>query len=493
MLTRRASSNTPAPTFSFTTTLSFAVNNAMGAGFLTLPYAFNRSGILLGIVCQAAIAVPLLLSIPMVLETMARGDLAFRLHLQSTEDSPDEQTALVKKDHPKVQGMPVFVGETQEGRLMVGTEKFEMSELCQMFMGMRWKHFFTLCISLYNYGCLWAFTSVFSNALTLVYPLVEPTNGAASSSYYCYTALFALIVVPLTIVGVHEQVALQKVLFLCRVLVVIIMVSTTFNAYLRDGGTLNGADPTPMVDISGISVMLPIAAYAFLFTPQIPVISEPVRDKRQLDRIFNATVYACIVGYTSIGIFVALLFGSDIFSSCNLHWSSYTAGPYLYSPSANIFGKLFIKSISYYCLAFPALDVVSAYPLMAIGLGNNLAAASSYSPDAPNISEEEGNRRCTIFRLLASVPPIIGACFMSNLGAITSYTGISGCFLGFIFPPLLSLQSEKYFVNRDWNANTIYSGPISRSSRYGMFVFGCLLICFVLGMNIATPMEAHDL
>ena len=40
------------------------------------------SGILLGILCHAIIAAPLILSVPMILETMARGDLAFRIHLQ---------------------------------------------------------------------------------------------------------------------------------------------------------------------------------------------------------------------------------------------------------------------------------------------------------------------------------------------------------------------------------------------------------------------------
>lgn len=51
-----------------------------------------------------------------------------------------------------MRALPIFVGETQEGRLMVGKEKLELSELCQMFMGRRWKLFFTLCTALYNYG-----------------------------------------------------------------------------------------------------------------------------------------------------------------------------------------------------------------------------------------------------------------------------------------------------------------------------------------------------
>ena len=73
---------------------------------------------------------------------------------QSLEDAPNETTPLTKKEksHPALKLLPIFVGETQEGRLMVGKEKFEMSELCQMFMGNHWKHFFTVCTGLYNYG-----------------------------------------------------------------------------------------------------------------------------------------------------------------------------------------------------------------------------------------------------------------------------------------------------------------------------------------------------
>ena len=68
---------------------------------------------------------------------------------------PNETTSLMKKTnkkHPALLALPIFVGETQEGRLMVGKEKFEMSELCQMFMGVHWKNSFTFLTALYNYG-----------------------------------------------------------------------------------------------------------------------------------------------------------------------------------------------------------------------------------------------------------------------------------------------------------------------------------------------------
>ena len=305
--------------------------------------------------------------------------------------------------------------------------------------------------------------------------------------------MFAAIVIPLTIVGVQEQVNLQIVLFLCRVLVVVIMVATSINAYVNEGvRPLHDATPTPLFDMSGLSVVLPIAAYAFLFTAQIPVIAEPVRNKRNLVKIFQVTIYTCFIGYSLIGIFVSLLFGSNILSSCNLHWANFTFGGYMNSRTASTLGKVFIKSISYYCLAFPALDVVSAYPLMAIGLGNNLATTCTCGSDDKEFSEEDMERRVKIFRLVASIPPLVGACFVSNLGAISSFTGISGCVLGYIFPPLLSMQSEHYFKLRNWNPTTIHSSSLSTACRYAMIVFGTILICYLLGMTIANPMEAHD-
>ena len=59
-----------------------------------------------------------------------------------------------------------------------------------------------------------------------------------------------------------------------------------------------------------------------------------------------------------------------------------------------------------YALIFPALDVASAYPLNAITLGNNLMAAWA-SDLTPKVARFRRVR--LFFRLLAAVPPIVGA------------------------------------------------------------------------------------
>lgn len=70
-----------------------------------------------------------------------------------------------------------------------------------------------------------------------------------------------------------------------------------------------------------------------------------------------------------------------------------------------------------YALIFPALDVASAYPLNAITLGNNLMAAWA-SDLTPKVARFRRVR--LFFRLLAAVPPIVGA-FLANLACSPLY------------------------------------------------------------------------
>lgn len=47
------------------------------------------------------------------------------------------------------------------------------------------------------------------------------------------------------------------------------------------------------------------------------------------------------------------------------------------------------------------------------------------------------------FRLLAAIPPLIGAAFVSQLDTITSFTGTVGIIITFVFPSLLQLSSRR--------------------------------------------------
>lgn len=49
----------------------------------------------------------------------------------------------------------------------------------------------------------------------------------------------------------------------------------------------------------------------------------------------------------------------------------------------------------------------------------------------------------TRFRLLAALPPLLGAAFVRDLGVITNYTGMMALTITFVFPALLHVQGRR--------------------------------------------------
>lgn len=290
---------------------------------------------------------------------------------------------------------------------------------------------------------LWAYASVFSSAL-LIYLDFGP------SAYYVYLLLFASIVCPMSCAELTEQKSMQLALAWCRVLMVVLMVTTVLFAFGSNGepfgeGTQNPDYSSNMVKFGGLHLILPVAVYANAFHHSIPTLSEPVADKKQLVAIFSTTLGCCFISYAIIGTVLAVYFGEEISSSANTNWDAY--GHFQHG-----FSSFCGRVVAIYIIIFPALDVASAFPLNAVTLGNSLVSAL-YGPTAPAPSRIV----VVFFRLMAAIPPIIGASIMSDLGKITDYTGVSGMAICFIFPALLGLYSEKYFFDRRIPSKTVYS------------------------------------
>lgn len=439
--------------FSFLVAVAFSVNFAMGAGFLSLGWAFQKAGIVLSMGIMGVIAFVFVLAILFNLEAMARAEVLDHLH----------------KTHSP--------GNTAVGKWVVGDERYEVSDLCSLFLGKWTKMSFLFLLAIYSYGTLWSYCAVFSKAMASTFPLGE-------YSYDIYLAIYALIVIPLTCMEVTEQIAVQVFLAFCRLLVATLMVGSIilgFSTHPSEVEMLKDYDPSHLIRLNYLHVILPISTFAFIFTHNIPVIAEPVNDKKKLHFIFIVTIILCFLGYTSIGASASLYFGPDVLSSCNLNWADPT------DPRSPISSLPYIirEIISIYIVMFPALDVVSAFPLNAITLGNNLLVLFLNADEHVDHTEIPPYKRY-IFRLSACLPSFILAYILSDVGTITDYTGIAGFFLGFIFPPLVAEYSERYFVQRGWNPETAYSWKYLSSSvsRKMVFIFGLIVIFYTLWSTI---------
>ena len=315
---------------------------------------------------------------------------------------------------------------TSTNHYMIKDRKFEVNTLCRVFLGKNGLNMFTIIICLYIYCTLWAYTSVFASAMSKKVPLLNKsttttTTGSSSSSdsflsylvsliddYTCYSIVFAMVVVPLSCMELDEQIAVQVAMTGCRFIMLALMLSTS-SLCAQDTESLNVVqelyhqehgiamaeeehhDGTyELFQISGLHKMLPIVVFALIFHHSIPGLAHPVNDKTQLRPIFSYALVFSTVAYSLLGLTLGMAFGNNIEQSSNLNWNHFRGGTGTFTTyvdntsSNNSNGQLvfefhhvawWAKAISLYIVCFPALDVLSAYPLNAITLGNNMMGA----------------------------------------------------------------------------------------------------------------------
>jgi len=471
--------------FSFFVAACFTVNYVVGTGFLALPWAFNEAGLVLSALVLVAFGIAADVSKNMMLEAIAvvdaleRQDLSRRsltprrsLARALKPDSPDakdlfaaespdrvlwrdgvaEQTALLRRSEDAGRRSSL----ARPSNLVVGDRRFEVTELCAALLGRRGKDFYAFTNGAYLYGALWAYGSVFANALAAHVKLsfISEQEGV---SYLIYLAAYAACVVPLSCMELHEQVVTQVSLAALRGVLVVAMVGTVINATVADDdesfdGT-DGVQGAPLFRPEHLFKMAPIAAYANIFHHSIPNLAHTMKDRTQLVPMFASVFVFCNVAYGVIGVLVANYFGDDTLASANINWVDYSAG-----------SAAWTDVVSYFVVIFPAMDVLSVFPLCAITLGNNLCAAC-HGDRAQEVLE--GPRKLS-WRLAAALPPLVGACFVSDLGIITDFSGTLGFLIGFFFPALLYLAAMRR-ASSELNVSKLAtgSGRLSHEGQQG--------------------------
>ena len=198
------------------------------------------------------------------------------------------------------------------------------------------------------------------------------------------------MVVPLSIMELTEQEVVQITLAICRFIMLFLMIITisislyyniqTFSDVKHPTTTTEGghnSDPLSgewvLWDSSNLFLLLPVAAYSNVFHHSIPALANPIRDKSMLLTTFMYTISICLLFYLLVGIVVSYYFREHIHPASNLNWSTYIGsgdtgggtGGHNSDPSAR---PMYARAISFFIVAFPALDVTSAFPLNAVSL-----------------------------------------------------------------------------------------------------------------------------
>lgn len=489
--------------FSRLTSICFTVNYLIGTGFLTLPWAFQRGGILLSTITMVIVVVICNETKNYVLMAMARaealvragrdgsaegldlsGDMEMMLPKAKGETSGDGYGSTVashmeisaphrRKSHDS--------GEEEDDEdepLIVKDHKFEYTELCLMFLGKWGERAYVTCVGVAISLQLWGYAAVFGLGMAEYLPLGKQ-DRSFDDDYRTYILMFGSVVVPLSCLELREQVGFQILLSICRFLVIFLMIQTVRDAARHvDSGAVYFTDfdqssstGVTLVNLEGFYEMFSVLVFTAMFHNGIPVLSEPVGDRTKLSQNFRDAILVVCSACWVLGAATASYFGDSIEQSANLNWNSYVGGTG--SPSDGtetwVDVALWPRIVSAFIVVFPPVNVVSAYPLNAVVLGNNLLVG------AQGASAEPNRRDVILFRLLASSPPILGAYFVKELGIITSYSGVLAIITVLSFPALLFIRSKRLMEQRGKFNATYYDG-LGSSEAAAFTVLGISIV-----------------
>lgn len=430
-----------------------------------------------------------------MLETMARAEsfVHLREHVRQTILLNPNNSSISSSTSSSSSSLSTALKTIPDEQYLVSSSRtFEVTDLFGTFLGTRARTIYVSILSGYMYGALWAYSTVFAASFSANVPVFFLNNGNTCNieeegtqclgPFFVWLAVFALLSIPLSCLELKEQVYVQVTMFIARLLVVLLMTGTALGGYACDGIVFadmskDHKPDTPLFTFSGLATVMPVSIYAFIFHHSVPILSQPVKDKRSLPKVFRYAFIIVGTAYASLGLILAIWFGSHVDGQCNLNWRQYVGcvAPHSDGSPVTLNDRTTgAMVVSFVILIFPALDVLSAYPLNAITLGNNLLSAmhSNIEIGVNNMNNDEHDRssshsdaipktwlgwfasfrtmsrqarRRIMFRLIAAVPPVIAGALSTfygvNLTQILSFTGLIGVAIAFGIPSFLRIWS----------------------------------------------------
>ena len=249
----------------------FTLNYLIGTGFLTLPWAFERAGIILSMIAMCIICFVSNIGVDFIVTSCARAEvlMSYRKRKghsykeeEGVEETPKKMTEttglllsqqihtigedaeasslntkeLTSQNSDEVTPSMGYESDDDKSNVsdnknlfvVQGKHRYELTELCKIFLGDTGLKVYGISVALDCYGFLWAYASVFGAAMAHSFPLFGP----GVDCYHMYVILFAIIVVPMSFLELAEQASMQIFLSGCRIACILFMIITPVIAAL---------------------------------------------------------------------------------------------------------------------------------------------------------------------------------------------------------------------------------------------------------------------
>jgi len=302
--------------------------------------------------------------------------------------------------------------------------------------------------------------------------------------YRATVLLFLVGMVYFTVIEFHEQVWMQVTLTALRVLVIaVIVITCLMGVFMRknltNSGPFEGGNP-PLANLPMLGSTLPILFFSGLYQTIFPSVIQSIRKEVPVFLWIVTTVtLSLMVCYSAIGLAAAFEI-NDIPSNVSLAYHNFTFGEERENRS------FWTYIVSYLVVLFPALDVVSIFPIVSHAVSDNIISAI-YGTNRAKIMTEHRVAFYAI-RVIAILPSFIYAMLETRLvlliqGSIISHSGLLSFFLILIMIPLCHIAS-RYFIPVHSHYEASFS-PNVTCTQWVSFLIAVLSVP-LLALNIYT-------
>ena len=239
---------------------------------------------------------------------------------------------------------------------IVTSRKFEPSELCEVFVGRWLKVTYLIVLTGYSFLACLSYATVVGSALSVNIPLnfgsmkecigndflhrIFPQDSHCGNAYRFCLFLFAVVVVPLSLLDLKEQAIVQFLLGALRFItlgaIIIFCLVHLFpgDLVIMDIGSVNETKSETNHSITSLKeiatkfnfdswiVSIPVFIYAHILHQGIPGLTHPIKEKKWLRGYFNLLFLTIAVLYMTLGIVGSLWFRDTVIETVTLNWVS---------------------------------------------------------------------------------------------------------------------------------------------------------------------------
>jgi len=294
------SSKTPS-SYDLSAIYFLSINYILGVGCLGVPYAFAKSGLILGSVLIILVSIISFVTVMWIAEC---GEVARYLNHKITtieRIDPFKKHQLSKINN----GIVEYKNENTEllqraqsnfSQAQTNSDSddhYEVIELISRFLGPIHQVIYQISLMGLMYVGLLAYSQVFTGSISAILPQDTPD--------FLSTILFSVIVIPLSCIELDEQITLQALMAAFRFVAIFIMIGESLIALCVDHYGINRRTSFPFfaepkldemsytVSFAGFGIAFSTALFSQLFQHSIPGLLKPLNEIKSNNSIIGSS------------------------------------------------------------------------------------------------------------------------------------------------------------------------------------------------------------